>query len=325
MQIHGGISGEELLDKGREIVDFSVSVNPAAPMPLLKTVPDFHRYPARSSRRFCQIISDFYKINSNTILPLGGATEGIYLLPRLFKNPVGLFPLYGDYVEAFAREKIDVTPFDKLPEFTDADLFLIVNPQNPTGYYIELSDIINFASANPDTAVIVDEAYQEMGHGCETLIRREIPKNIVVLRSLTKSTGWPSLRAGFFVADQSMIEKFQSWVLPWQITTLQLELIDFFYKNYVQFQATWETSSISRTALCRQLDELGCTVLHGSAPFITFKIPSETDLQSYLLNMHSILIRDCTSFGLQSWYRVMPQGTEDNLILISAIENSLKQ
>lgn len=323
MQIHGGISGEELLLSGRTIIDFSVSVNPGAPLPILNHLPDFHRYPSRSSERFCAIVSSFYSINPEMVLPLGGATEGIYLLPRLFRKPAGLFPLYGDYVDAFARESIEVAHYDELPETTEADLFLIVNPQNPTGYYIEPEDILRFAGENPHAVVIVDEAYQEMGEQCETVISREMPENLVALRSLTKATGWPSLRAGFFAGSEIMIRRLRGWVLPWQITSLQLELIEYFYSLNDQFRATWDYSAQLRRGLVQQLKELNCTVLEGRAPFITFSLPGEVDIHKELFDKYDILIRDCRSFGLPGLYRVMPQSVQDNSSFIAALDSIL--
>lgn len=325
MQIHGGISGEELAAQGRNITDFSVSVNPCAPMPLLNNLPDFHRYPSRSSERFCEIVSSFYGIDPAMVLPLGGATEGIYLLPRLFRKPAGLFPLYGDYVDAYRRESIEVTPFEKLPESVESDLFLIVNPQNPTGYYIEREDILSFARTNPDTVVIVDEAYQEMGDRCESVISKEMPGNLLALRSLTKATGWPSLRAGFFAGSEEMIQRVGSWVLPWQITSLQLDLIGFFYSSNDQFRATWEYAASLRGELVQQLEEIGCRVLSGRAPFITFALPKPADIHRELFENYDILIRDCRSFGLPGWYRVMPQSSESNSAFIAALSSIISK
>lgn len=321
MQIHGGISGEELLSSGRDIIDFSVSVNPGAPMPLLTHLPDFHRYPSRSSDRFCDIVSSFYKINPEMILPLGGATEGIYLLPRLFKKPAGLFPLYGDYVDAYKRESIEVVHYEKLPETSDVDLFLIVNPQNPTGYYLEPESILRFAQKNPHTTVVVDEAYQEMGEECESVISLDLPENVIALRSLTKATGWPSLRAGFFVGSEEMIEKLRKWVLPWQITSLQLNLIELFYNSNDQFRSTWDHSAILRKQLVKDLKALNCELLDGRAPFITFSLPKSLDIRGELFENHDILIRDCESFGLPNWYRIMPQSSEHNRMFIEALRD----
>jgi len=323
MQNHGGISGEELARLGREIIDFSVSVNPGAPHPYSTHIVNIDKYPSRTSEMFCQIVSSFYNIDSATVLPLGGATEGIYLLPHFYKKPAGIFPIYGDYLDAFSRDGVDVIEYRSLPEYCDADLFLIVNPQNPTGEYFSPHTIREFAHRNPHTTVIIDEAYQEMGYQCESCIGSEMPKNIVVLRSLTKATGWPSLRAGFFVGDKQLIEQLKGRTLPWQITSLQLELIAFFYNSYAQFEETWSNFDDLRDQLVKEIQALSLTVLDGRAPFITFIAQSNTLLQRVLFKEYGILIRDCRSFGLKDHYRIMPQGAEDNRTLLNALKECL--
>ncbi len=323
MQIHGGISGEELQGLDREIVDFSVSVNPCAPLPYINNIADIDKYPSRMSEKFCRVISNFYKISPDEVLPLGGATEGIYLLPNFFSSPAGIFPIYGDYLDAFSRYNIEVEEFKTLPDLCDSDLFLIVNPQNPTGDYYTREQICAFARRNPHTTVVIDEAYQEMGQGCESCIGESQEKNIVVLRSLTKATGWPSLRAGFFVGDSALLSKFKQRVLPWQITSQQLNLIEYFYDNYDQFRGTWNHFDSIRTQLLSDLSELPLEIIDGRAPFITFILPKNVSLQQKFFREYGLLIRDCSSFGLENNYRIMPQCVSDNRKLLSAMKDIL--
>ena len=319
MQIHGGISGEELQRVDRKIVDFSVSVNPVAPWPIVRSIKDINRYPSRISYRLREIVSNFYSIDIERVVPLGGATEGIYLLPFFYSTPAALFPVYGDYLDAFSREGVEVKEFKTLPTLYDGDLFLIVNPQNPTGEYIQPQDIISFANRNSRVTIVVDEAYQEMGVGCESCINLNTPDNIVVLRSLTKSSGWPSLRAGFFVASRDNAEMFVGRVLPWQITSQQLQLIEYYYNMYSSFNDTWNYYNQLKNELVDALSRLPLKILDGKAPFITFRIDNRVDLQSTLFDKYGILIRDCSSFGLKGYYRVMAQSTDENRLLVRSL------
>lgn len=321
MQIHGGISGEELRSSNREILDFSVSVNPFAPQPVLTHIRDLERYPSRISERFSSMLADHYSVSSEMILPLGGATEGIYLLPNIFRDPAGLFPLYGDYIDSFKRHAIDVTSYELLPECCNHDLFLIVNPQNPTGFYIEKEEIVRFAQRNPETTVVVDEAYQEMGEFCESVIAPDLPRNLLILRSLTKASGWPSFRSGCFVGNKDTISVLRKWVLPWQITSTHLHLLELYLNHYSHYRETWKHHRIERDFLYEQLCSRGVEILDGRAPFLTFRAGGKVSLQNELFEKYNILIRDCTSFEMEGWYRIMPQDRVSNCRLLESLDS----
>lgn len=303
-----------------ELLDFSLSFHPCRVIPSLDIVHGLFENAPRFSEEFREIAAAYHSVPSNMVLPLSGACEGISLLSHRFRKPAGIFPLFADYSEAFFRDQIGITKFTTLPEERlDADLFIIVNPQNPTGTYFEPSVIQRFARRNPQLTVLVDETFLEMGDSCRSLISVDLVPNIVVLRSITESSGWPSLRAGYFVSSPRAISELKRWVLPWQISALDMQLIRWYFVHLQEFRDSWEIQRHLKKDLANRLRAVGCSVVDSPAPFLLFSLQQDRDLRNSLLQNYSILVRDCRSYNLVGWYRVTPRSEPENGRLAAAI------
>ncbi len=303
-----------------EQLDFSVSFHPCKIAPTIDYGSALFENSPRFSEEFRALAAQNHLVAANMVLPLSGSSEGISMLPRRFHKPAGIFPLFADYTESFFREQIGITKYASIPEERiTADLFIIVNPQNPTGTYIDPATINRFARKNPQTTILVDETFLEMGDSCQSVISLEMLPNILVLRSITESSGWPSLRAGYFVSSPRLISELKRWNLPWQITAVDLQLIRWYFSHLQEFRDSWEIQRHLKLDLVRRLRSVGCTVVDSKAPFVLFSIPREKDLRELLQQNYMILVRDCRSYNLVGYYRVTPRSESENGRLASAI------
>ncbi|MBR3866608.1 MAG: aminotransferase class I/II-fold pyridoxal phosphate-dependent enzyme [Butyricicoccus sp.] len=99
------------------------------------------------------------------------------------------------------------------------DLFIIENPNNPTGQMLPLGTIRRIAqkALEMEKILIVDEAYGEyipFGSSAINLVR-DFP-NIIVTRSFSKGWGMAGVRLGYGVAstESDLLEQLQKLVLP---------------------------------------------------------------------------------------------------------------
>ncbi|MBQ8586205.1 MAG: histidinol-phosphate aminotransferase family protein [Butyricicoccus sp.] len=107
-----------------------------------------------------------------------------------------------------------------LAEMDDSfDLFIIENPNNPTGQMLPLAAIRKIAqkALSMQKILIVDEAYGEyipFGSSAINLVQ-EFP-NIFVTRSFSKGWGMAGVRLGYGVAstESELLEQLQKLVLP---------------------------------------------------------------------------------------------------------------
>jgi len=90
----------------------------------------------------------------------------------------------------------------------DAGLFYICNPNNPTGTLTPHSDLEYLVANKPkDSVVMVDEAYIHFCDAPSALDFVKAGKNVVVLRTFSKTYGMAGLRCGFAVARPDLLDK----------------------------------------------------------------------------------------------------------------------
>jgi histidinol-phosphate aminotransferase len=90
----------------------------------------------------------------------------------------------------------------------DAGLFYICNPNNPTGTLTPHSDIEYLVENKPKVSIVmVDEAYLHFSDAPTTIDLVKAGKDVVVLRTFSKTYGLAGLRCGFAIARPDLIDK----------------------------------------------------------------------------------------------------------------------
>jgi histidinol-phosphate aminotransferase len=93
----------------------------------------------------------------------------------------------------------------------DAGLFYICSPNNPTGTVTPHSDVEYLVENKPKGSIVmVDEAYIHFCDAPSTLDLVKAGKDVVVLRTFSKTYGMAGLRCGFATARPELLEKITS-------------------------------------------------------------------------------------------------------------------
>ncbi|MDR0958364.1 MAG: histidinol-phosphate transaminase [Clostridiales bacterium] len=171
---------------------------------------------------------------------------------------------------------------------------IIANPNAPTGVGVSCAEIENLLKNNPQSVVLIDEAYVDFGGQSAVGLVKDFD-NVLVIRTLSKSYGLAGLRVGFAVGGKKLIEgmntvknSFNSYPVDFLAQLAAEEAIkdvDYLNQTTSKIIATRE-----RTAL--RLKNLGFNVLDSSANFL-FIIHKEIDagfLFNYL-KQNKILVR----------------------------------
>src|SRR2546430_470413 len=91
---------------------------------------------------------------------------------------------------------------------SDAGLFYVCTPNNPTGTLTPHSDIEYLVEHKPaGSVVMVDEAYIHFCEAPSVLDLVKAGKDVAVLRTFSKIYGLAGLRCGFAVARPDLLEK----------------------------------------------------------------------------------------------------------------------
>jgi histidinol-phosphate aminotransferase len=149
------------------------------------------------------------------------------------------------------------------------------NPNAPTGMALARADIEWLLRANPDSVVVVDEAYVDFGaESAVPLIARH--DNLLVVHTLSKSRSLAGLRVGYALGHADLIEaltrvkdSFNSYPLDRFAIAGGVAAM----QDREGFEATRAKVMASRTRLVEDLATLGFEVLPSAANFVFARHP----------------------------------------------------
>ncbi len=156
------------------------------------------------------------------------------------------------------------------------------DPHNPSGHLAKPAE----------TADVWDEAFYPLAAGRWTAGRSGI-----VVGSLTKTFACPGLRLGYLVADD--VERFARRQPEWSVGSLALALLPDLLE--VADLAGWTAAiAAARRDLVALLEARGLAVDAGHAPWVLVQARGLREA----LAPRGVLVRDCSSFGLDGTARV---------------------
>ena len=168
------------------------------------------------------------------------------------------------------------------------------NPNAPTGLMEDMSVVEEIIASNPDSIVIVDEAYVDFG-GKSVLPLLEKYDNLLVVQTFSKSRAMAGLRIGFAIGSEKLIGylsdvkfSFNSYTmnLPAQIMGVEAVRDDAYFKE------TTGKIVATRERVKKELKKLGFTFPDSMTNFIFAShesVPAEEIYQA--LRQEDIYVR----------------------------------
>ena len=169
-------------------------------VPLARSMSRLEQYPDGSYRALREAAAAYVRLAPENVVVGAGADDLILLVAQTFLGPGARAaietPTYALY--AIATRLHGATVVDA---GDDADLRWICNPNNPLGSWREPEEIVGLARDDPETIVVVDEAYVEYGaRSCAPWV--DELENLVVIRTMSKAFGLAALRVGYALAHR---------------------------------------------------------------------------------------------------------------------------
>jgi histidinol-phosphate aminotransferase len=345
---HGGPDYAELESMSlapEEVMDFSVCSNPY-PLPgvlekRLRDIP-ISQYPDSEATAFREALARKLGIAPAHILAGSGTTELIRLIALAYfgqgDSVLILKPTYGEYKvacqltgaevieqKAMVQDSFRFSP-DEIADFVQHHRpkgIFICNPNNPTGQYLSRQDVDVILQSCPESLLVLDEAYVAFVEGAWSSVDLIGKGNVVVLRSMTKDYALAGLRLGYAIASEDVINTLRRICPPWNVNVVAQEAGITALKADRFLEQCLKKLGKSKKYLTDGLRRAGLKPLPSQTNYSLVKVGDGQAFRQALLR-HSILVRDCASFGLPEYIRIAPRTMPECRRLISAIQQ-LKQ
>ena len=278
-------------------IDLSTGINPH-PYPLFELpATAFSRLPEPGrNRELAAVAASAYGATSSShVVPAPGTQ---ILLPRVASlvaagRAIVLGPTYAEHRRATVIAGHAVEETDDFARLADADLAIVVNPNNPDGRVVARDDLLALAETLRlhGGLLVVDEAFMDVGPLAESLAGDVACGGIVVLKSFGKFFGLAGIRLGFAIASPEIAASLDDQLGPWAVAGPALEI-----GIHALADKHWQETMRTRLAgEARRLDGLlaghDISVMGGTSLFRYAQMPGAGALFS-VLGVHGILVRN---------------------------------
>lgn len=193
------------------------------------------RYPVREKGE--AVVAAKLEIAADELLLTNGTDEAIHLICETYLQPgdeaivvVPTFAMFEIYATATGARVVSILADVDFAFPTTAVLcainsrtrfIAVANPNNPTGTFVPIPDLIEIARAVPEAAVLVDEAYFEFSG--ETIVPRwrDLP-NLFVSRTFSKAYGLAGLRIGVLMGHRDQLKFVRRASSPYNLNSVAL-------------------------------------------------------------------------------------------------------
>ena len=286
----------------------------------------------------------FGDIDQNHIVVGNGAAELINILGGTLSGDMYVCKTaFNEYVRCFRNCTPNIYDESKngykfnvneiMANIPNNNVICIVNPDNPTGAFIEYDDIIRILDEceKQGSLIIFDESFIDFVDKDKryTLIKDDILdkyRNLIVVKSISKSYGIPGLRLGVVATSNEDVLSVLKTNLPvWNINSIgeyYLQIANLYKKDYA---IACDKIAEERTRFINALRELNIgTVYDSQANYVLIDLGdvNSTDLAIKLLN-DNIFIKDLRtkhSFEGTNFVRIAIKSAEENDKLLSSLK-----
>ena len=293
---------------------------------------DLRRYPDTDNTIIREALAKNYNVDIRNITCGVGSDQ---LLDAIFRsiiedeyiiacNPT--FSMYKEYASYTKGKFIDI---NFLPNFIydtktilesidkyNPKLIIICSPNNPTGSYMERSDLEKIITKT-NGVVLLDEAYSEFYKSNYDLAIKY--DNVIVLKTFSKAYALAGIRLGYAISSFDLIDTINICKPPYNLSTPSQLLASIAIENKDLYTDNIKKIVKLTDELYNSLCSLNLNPNKSYSNFIFVKLNDK--IFNHLLE-NKIYIRKLR-YNNEFWYRINTGTKEENEILIKTIKEAL--
>ena len=200
---------------------------------------------------------------------------------------------------------------------------IITNPNAPTSIALGLSAIEEILQANPNSVVVIDEAYVDFG--AESAVKLvEKYENLVVCQTTSKSRSLAGLRVGFAIAQPHLIaalEAVKNSFNSYPMDRFAIAAAVASFQDQAYFEAQCQKVIASREKLVTDLTSLGFKILPSHANFIFASHPQQDAGElAAALRERGIIVRYFNKPRINQYLRITIGTDDQNQRLVDTLK-----
>ncbi|MDP3814011.1 histidinol-phosphate transaminase [Pseudomonas sp.] len=333
------VPGEQ--PKLAKLVKLNTNENPYGPSPKAIAAmqaelnDNLRLYPDPNGERLKQAVADYYGVQLNQVFVGNGSDEvlahafhGLFQhdKPLLFPDiSYSFYPVYcGLYGIASEVIALDEQFQIRVEDYAKPNGGIVFpNPNAPTGCLLALDAIEQLLKANPDSVVLVDEAYIDFGGETAITLVDKYP-NLLVAQTLSKSRSLAGLRVGLAVGHPDLIEaleRIKNSFNSYPLDRMAIAGAAAAFADREYFAKTCQAVIDSRELVVAGLQQLGFEVLPSAANFIFARHPQRDAAElAALLREQGVIVRHFKQARIAQFLRISIGTPEQNQALLDALQ-----
>jgi histidinol-phosphate aminotransferase len=277
-----------------------------------------HAYPKTAHVDLTEAIARHWNVAPEQVWLAAGADGALDYLSRAMLEPgdpvlvpspgFAYYAMSARYHHATVREyplreaeDFALTSGGVLAPYDGERIVHLTTPHNPTGAWMELSEIEAVArGVDDETLVVVDEAYGEFNDEPSAISLLPEHDNVAVTRTFSKAYGLAGLRIGYAVVPEGWADAYAKVNTPFAANEIACRAGLAALEDDEHVERTVETTAWAREYIREELD---APTWESRGNFVLAAVGDASDV-SDALEARGVIVRDCTSFGLPGCIRI---------------------
>jgi histidinol-phosphate aminotransferase len=330
----------------KDIVKLASNENPLGPSPravnaIKRAILKINRYPDGSCFYFKNALAKKFRLRAENFICGNGSDELIDIIIKTFVEEdeeiltADVTFLEYEIISKINNRQIITVPLKYFKYDLEAikrrinkktKLIFISNPNNPTGTYVTSYEVEEFFRDMPeDLIVVLDEAYDLFVDADDfpNSLSYLNSKNIIIMKTFSKSYGLAGLRVGFAISRPHFIQSMDRARPPFNVNTLAQAAAIAALEDKKFFRKTKDTILREKRYLYGSLDKLGIPYIHSVANFILMDVGRDGMAVFRDMLKFGVIVRDMKQYGLKNFIRVTIGTHRENERFIKVLKKIL--
>jgi histidinol-phosphate aminotransferase len=336
--IAGYVPGEQ--PKTNRLIKLNTNENPYPLSPKAASAlaefasASLNRYPDPFASGVRAAAAELFEVSPDWIIAGNGSDDILTITVRSFLDAgdeaVCLGPSYSLYPVLTAIQGANCRQIALPPDFSlpsdlierigDARLFLLANPNAPTGNRFSSTEVAALCEAFSGI-VLIDEAYADFSpQNCSELAKRF--DNVIISRTLSKGYGLAGVRLGYAMANPRLIAGMMKVKDSYNVNALSQVVGEAALRDQEWLSKTREKVLATRKRTATALQEMGFVMTPSAANFLFVKPPMSAAAYFEKLREEAIIIRYFPQAETRDWVRISI-GTDEEMTTLLSVTRTI--